>query len=653
MIKISTVPKTLWLLLIFYITIVTAINIFQYTHFLYTGYDLGIFNQVLWNMIHGKFFAYSFNPYSYLVDHRAWFLLLIAPLYALWPSPLFLLFLQAVALAGGALPLYFLTKKIFKNLPLKKQQAVSYLTIIFYLLNPVVLSMNFFEFHDLALGIPFIFWLWLSLEKKHLKMAGLLSFVLLLIREELALMLMGLGILLLGQALKQKDKKQLYFGLGLIVISALWFVLMMFVGSAVSPEHTAKFFVFYAWLGNTPQAGMQFILLHPFITISHLFVSDHVLVLILLFTTFGFLPMFKPKFLLPALCPLLLYFLIDQSLLSAIFKSHYSASIIPWFFIAALYGLQKIFDWHSPRLKKINQPLLIIFLVWLTTHLILLNPGWGLIQEYKNNLWQNTQEYQLFVAQIKPQDSVLASSAFYPQLSQRENIFPTLHLFSNKEHYSQKPYSPPEKVDWIILEQKELLRYGVFLDFEERENANKRLQSIISKNNLTLVSASEDLAVFGKIQKNPADLFFSTSSSSLKNMVGDTVNNDLYWDSWEYSDKTNHQGQLALAFKKIKTDQKQDDQHLLIKWLNQDQQVLKEKNIALGFGIFPTHTWQNTTDNQIVYLNLKNPENTTYLEVYLGSLKRQKQPLLTLLSDQAMVDLTQAYQIKIPIDQKP
>ena len=136
-------------------------------------------------------------------------------------------------------------------------------------------------------------------------------------------------------------------------------------------------------------------------------------------------------------------------------------------------------------------------------------------------------------------------------------------------------------------------------------------------------------------------------------MVGDTVNNDLYWDSWEYSDKTNHQGQLALAFKKIKTDQKQDDQHLLIKWLNQDQQVLKEKNIALGFGIFPTHTWQNTTDNQIVYLNLKNPENTTYLEVYLGSLKRQKQPLLTLLSDQAMVDLTQAYQIKIPIDQKP
>ena len=72
-----------------------------------TGYDLGIYDQVVWNLSHGRIWettlVYETSGYY---DHFEPVLVLIAPLYWLWSDVRVLLIVQALALGLGSLPIY-------------------------------------------------------------------------------------------------------------------------------------------------------------------------------------------------------------------------------------------------------------------------------------------------------------------------------------------------------------------------------------------------------------------------------------------------------------------------------------------------------------------------------------------------------------------
>ena len=73
------------------------------------AFDLGVYTQPLWNFIHGRDFAVSIiedNGPIRWATHVEPILFLIAPLYALWPDPRTLIWLQVAGLSLAGLPLY-------------------------------------------------------------------------------------------------------------------------------------------------------------------------------------------------------------------------------------------------------------------------------------------------------------------------------------------------------------------------------------------------------------------------------------------------------------------------------------------------------------------------------------------------------------------
>src|SRR5487761_2644618 len=78
--------------------------------------DLGIFDQVIWNTAHGRWFWDTLDPYvqlnhDFLGQHFSPGLALLAPLYWFAPSVNTLLAAQTLALALGAVPIFVLAAR--------------------------------------------------------------------------------------------------------------------------------------------------------------------------------------------------------------------------------------------------------------------------------------------------------------------------------------------------------------------------------------------------------------------------------------------------------------------------------------------------------------------------------------------------------------
>src|SRR5207302_6118250 len=80
------------------------------------SFDLGIFDQATWLIGHGKVPFMTLRGLHVFGDHASFILVLIAPLYYLFDSPITLLVLESCAIALGALPLYLIARLMLPGL---------------------------------------------------------------------------------------------------------------------------------------------------------------------------------------------------------------------------------------------------------------------------------------------------------------------------------------------------------------------------------------------------------------------------------------------------------------------------------------------------------------------------------------------------------
>src|SRR5262249_24217446 len=106
----------------------SSLAIARHDAFESNAFDLGYVTQTLWNTAHGPPFVFTpvdglplspegaldinrlRTPHSLLAFHVEPLLLLIAPVFAVWPDPRFLLVLQSTALAAGAIAIAALAR---------------------------------------------------------------------------------------------------------------------------------------------------------------------------------------------------------------------------------------------------------------------------------------------------------------------------------------------------------------------------------------------------------------------------------------------------------------------------------------------------------------------------------------------------------------
>ncbi|MBD1920411.1 DUF2079 domain-containing protein [Microcoleus sp. FACHB-831] len=197
-----------WVLVLagIFFSLTLIVSLHRYYSF-YSTYDQGIFNQVFWNNLHGRFFQSSLSSavssavqqdsqvpsvfYHRLGQHFTPALLVWLPFYALFPSPVTLIFLQVTLVAAGGLVLYALARH-YLDTPLAIAIAAS-----FYGANAVI-GPTLSNFHDLCQVPLFIFSLLLALEKRRWWLFWLMAALTLAIREDAGVMLFGIGVYLVA-----------------------------------------------------------------------------------------------------------------------------------------------------------------------------------------------------------------------------------------------------------------------------------------------------------------------------------------------------------------------------------------------------------------------------------------------------------------------
>lgn len=248
--------KILYSAIALYVIVITAASFWKYGQMRYNAIDLAYYNQVFWKTMHGDLFGLTIHPHISLGDHVEPIILFLAPFYALWPNARMLLFLQTLALALVALPIYSLSSSLMRReeqrrsaaFPLsvhsdrsghgsadeaesEERKAVSdragganvakkdaaerlkkinfplpLLFSLLWLTNPFVQNINLFEFHILPFALFPLFYALIAYEEKRMGKFLLWSLLALMVREDVALVIGAFGLLSLYDLIRKQTR---------------------------------------------------------------------------------------------------------------------------------------------------------------------------------------------------------------------------------------------------------------------------------------------------------------------------------------------------------------------------------------------------------------------------------------------------------------
>jgi len=154
----------LWIVIVSHFAFFLVIGMSRYWGYMSSINDLGVFDQVVWNTLHGNFLQTTINPFgtsiNWLGFHFQPVLLLFVPLYSLSSSVEWFAIAQAAALALTAWPIFLLAQHIFKS------EKSGFIWALAYLANPFLLSSGTWDFHPITLAVPFIALGLLAIVKK-------------------------------------------------------------------------------------------------------------------------------------------------------------------------------------------------------------------------------------------------------------------------------------------------------------------------------------------------------------------------------------------------------------------------------------------------------------------------------------------------------
>jgi len=270
--------------------------------------DLGIFTNAIWNVVPFGFpYSSIKGGLSLLADHQNFLVYPLGWLFALWPTPEFLLLLQAIGLSSGAIALYYLARQRLG----RGHPALPWLPIAYWMCGPLRAAGRF-DFHPEVFMLPFfLFAAWLLQERSlGRRMAGLLFLLAgLAAKESAGPVACGLGLAwLLGAGPAPTRAFTRWLGLFVIALGLAVFI----VDSRFVPDFFGAHYSYsdlYEPFGSSPLSLALAPFLHPLIFFGRLFAWSRWKYFWGTLLPFGFLPLFAPAALLAAAPGFLMLFL--------------------------------------------------------------------------------------------------------------------------------------------------------------------------------------------------------------------------------------------------------------------------------------------------------------------------------------------------------
>ena len=487
--------------------------------------DLGQIAQAVWNSSRGRFVEMTDNGFvaTRLTDHVEPILALISPVLWFWEDVKALLLLQVVVVAVGVWPLYALTVRRLDTLlsPREQQQIwqieplrqltrpLAFALAIAYLLTPQLQSALLTEFHAAPLAVPLILWAFWAIDARRPWPMAVAILLMAAVKEEMALLAAGLALwalwrLSVGQWRIEQDRaaphggrtlllrvfidalgtREGWLSLTLLLVTLSWFYLATFV---IVPAHATQvyatgqsvYFARYGALGDSPADIAKSFLTQPQIVWQIATEPARRRYVWELIAPFGLLSLLAPEILLLAL-PLLLANLLSAYPAQYYGDFHYSAPLVPYVAVSAVYGLARLWRWSGRRTAAQSAnyqhmaaaPTGIMALVSLLTNartalrplitllLVLWLFAWSAIAYLNGGRGPGAAQYDpvvdsaavvahqrllpYFLAQIPNDAAVTATAAVHPHLSMRRYIY-------------QFPLGLPEigragRAEWALLD---------------------------------------------------------------------------------------------------------------------------------------------------------------------------------------------------------
>ncbi len=409
-------PSTVWWMTGSAIAIFLLCSSLRHQMFQSTGYDLGIYDQVTYLISQGQPPISSILGFHHLGNHGAWAVYPLALLYKIYPTVYWLLIVQAIALALGALPAWSLARLAGLN------QQLSVAMSAVYLLYPVVFNINLFDFHPEVMALPALLFAILAA-----KLQKILGFCVAIVWVLGCKAVLSLTVVALGFWLFIFEKRRICGAIAL-ALGIGWFII---VTQVIIPTFSGKEVEGvwrYTYLGNSVVEIILNLLLKPQLVLGRLFSLSTLDYLYQL--TFPVIWWLSPACLaplIPAIPTLFINSLSDVPFQRSL-AFQYSIPIIPFLLLAVISSLSHrtstLGFWIGKLWQKIRQTppqtasqfshliilwSLLIFLLWGKS---------GRFWVYFNRLdtWQATREA---ITQIQPQSRVLTDNRLAPHFSHR------------------------------------------------------------------------------------------------------------------------------------------------------------------------------------------------------------------------------------------
>jgi uncharacterized membrane protein len=402
-------------LVLLYAAFFTWLAIQRHRSFDSGGFDLGVYDQVVWNTLQGRIFFYTTTgvPLLHLSNHADPILLLLAPFYLVHTGPETLILLQALVIGLGGLPLFWLGRERLES------DIVGLSLLGAYLLFPALQVVTLSDFHPPALAVGFLMYAFYFLLRK--KPVGVLVFAVLAMacKEQIPLIVIMMGLYALFY--------QRSWRLGLIVIglAAAWFAVVMYwVIPAFSVTGGHIFLDYYADLGGTPAEIVVTAITHPGLVLRNLWQPEKLTYLRDVLLPFAGLPVVGLPATLVGAPAFAINLLSAKPAMHDATQGHYTADLAPWLAWGAFFGVSYVRAgvrrWWPGRERApiigVSLVMLAVSLSWQVYHgfspLALHPPRWSVSD--------HDRMAQRFLDQIPADASVAAQGELYPHLSNRQ-----------------------------------------------------------------------------------------------------------------------------------------------------------------------------------------------------------------------------------------
>lgn len=368
------------------------------------AFDLGIYDQVAWQIAQGFEPRSTLLGLSHMGNHGAWAFLPMGILYRIHPTVQWLFMLQSFSLTVTAIPLWRLAA--LRGLP----KRLCWFVAAAWWLQPTVFHTNLYDFHPETLAMPLLAHSFV-LEANNRWQPWLLVWVLVLgFRDGLALIAIGIG---LGELLRRRWS----WAVGALSLSTGWLLFLSEVlyprlNEGKGPAALERF----AAIGDSPLSIVRTILFNPARVLEVVHLPDIATYLLLLALPLAWSWRRRSVPALLACFPLLVANALSESAAQRNLHFHYQLPLALLLVVATIEGLAA-----DPPLREwvrgwIWLPLLWLLVLWFR----LVDPG-DLLENFGERRLLSGPAVEV-VRDIAAGERVIAPTYLSPHLTHRREI---------------------------------------------------------------------------------------------------------------------------------------------------------------------------------------------------------------------------------------